>query len=130
MSFAALVAQILSDPRGPAEIIADDEAAKGFNVVRPGDAPWFAANEWKPASVASIDDAGRVRLVLIDAIRPGTGALRRALAEIRALELKPMIIEPTRELAATLTRNGWKHATYGGGMEAETRWWPRQRATL
>ena len=130
MSLALLVERILNDPRGPAEIIADDEAARGFNVVRPGDAPWFQPNEWRAASVSSVDDMGHVRLVLLDAILPGTGALRRTLTSIRFLGMKPLIIEPTRELANTLTLNGWRSRTYGGGMDAETRWWPRQRATL
>jgi hypothetical protein len=65
------------------------------------------------------------RLVLIDALRPGTGALTRTLAGIKAAGMIPCIIDPTRELAATLTRRGWKSRQHGSTFEdRETRWTP------
>lgn len=48
------------------------------------------------------------RLVLINAIRPGTGALTLCLALIAKHGLKPAVIAPTPELADALLRRGWE----------------------
>ena len=110
MSEAALlnlIVDVLSGKAAPDQAIVYHETASGFRVVRPGDEPWFPAADWKPASVASVD-GDTARLVLLDAIRPGTGALTLCLALIAKHGLKPAIIAPTPELADALLRRGWE----------------------
>ena len=122
MSLADQIERMMRPDYNPAQAIADDEAARGFTVVRPGGAAWLPASDWNPASVCSINGV-YVRLVLIDALRPGTGALTRTLAAIHAAGMIPCIIDPTRELAATLTRRGWKSKHVGTTFEdRETVW--------
>lgn len=129
MSEAALVemlGKLLSGSYDPVAAITQAETARGYRVIRPGDAPWLPAADWKPASVASIDGS-TVRLVLLDAIEPGTGALTRCLAMIALHGLTPAVIDPTRELAATLTRRGWTGRQVGSTFEdRETVWRPSE----
>lgn len=91
----------------PVAAIVENERARGFRVIRPGDRPWFRATDWRPASVASIDRVF-ARLVLLHAFVEGRGALTRTLASIEAAGLRPRIIDPTVELAAALRRRGWR----------------------
>lgn len=102
-----LIEDVLSGKAAPDQAIVDHETARGFRVVRPGDEPWFPAADWKPVSVASVD-GDTARLVLLDAIRPGTGALTLCLALIAKHGLKPAVIAPTPELADALLRRGWE----------------------
>lgn len=125
-----MLGKLLSGSYDPVAAIVENETDRGFRVVRPGDAPWFPAGDWKPASVASID-GDTARLVLIDAIRPGTGALTLCLALIAKHGLSPAIIDPTAELAATLTRRGWEGRRTGATFDTrETVWRPRGKRMI
>lgn len=106
----------------PVAFIVESETARGFKIVRPGDAPWFRAMDWRLASVASID--GNVaRLVLIHAFESGRGALTRTIDGIKQAGLIPVVIDPTRELAATLQKRGWRGSARGSTYETrETVW--------
>jgi len=124
MRIEAIFAKIMSDGYSPSQAIADDELAAGRTVIRPGDAPWLPTSDWNPGSVCAIDGI-YARLILIDALRPGTGALTRTLSAIKAAGMIPCVVDPTRELAATLTRRGWKSRLHGSTFEdRETRWTP------
>lgn len=116
------------DGRDPVGAIVESETSRGFKVIRPGDAPWFRAADWRAASVASIN--GRyARLVLLHAFVSGRGAMTRTIAAIQEAGLKPVIVDPTPELAATLKRRGWKSRDAGSTFEdMETLWYPRRRA--
>ena len=86
--------------------IREDEAGAGNDIIRPGGKDWLPLKDWHPDTVVSITPSGTVRLILLRARRPGRGALTRLLAALgsRAVE----ILCPTRELAATLSRRGWR----------------------
>ena len=103
-----------------------DETAKGHRVVRPGEVPWLPKEDWDETVVVSVDGE-RVRLVAILAKQPGCGAFRRLVAAIQAAGLKPCVLCPTPELAATLKRWGWREKHKGVGIESEERWEPRSR---
>ena len=107
---------LLSGRHDPVATIVECETARGFKVIRPGDAPWFRAINWRAASVASIKGK-RVRLVLLHAFEEGRGSLTHTLQEISAAGLKVSIIDPTRELAATLKRRGWTMRVEGKTFE-------------
>lgn len=126
---AALVAmldRIMSGSYDPVSEIVSAESLRGFFIIRPAQAVWFLASDWKPTSVASITPRGIARLVLIDAVQPGTGALTRTLAAIQAAGLKPAVIDPNERLAKTLARRGWRGRLRGAAFEdRETIWTPR-----
>lgn len=110
MAEAALVEvvkRILAGGYDPVAAIVEDETARGFKVVRPGEVAWLPMEDWRPASVASIN-GDTVRLVLIHSHESGKGALTRCIAAIIAAGLKPTVLEPTPQLADTLRRRGWK----------------------
>lgn len=107
------------------DIMRADEVAAGRRVVKPGDEPWFPASEWHHTNVVSVE-GNTVRIIAVWAINPGQGAFRRLIAAIEAAGLKPCIIEPTREMRATLKRWGWKGKRYGYDFNSEERW--RQRS--
>lgn len=119
MAKTALLLAAIGDP---VMAIVAHEDARGFNVVRPGDEPWFSVEDWRPASVASIDGR-RVRLVLLHAHVNGQGALTRTLAAIKLAGFTPSIIEPTRELKATLARRGWIAYTHGSTFDDQETIW-------
>lgn len=124
----AMLDDLLSGRKDPVTAIVEGETARGFKVIRPGDVPWFRAVNWRCASVASIKGK-RVRLVLLHAFEEGQGSLTNTLTAIAAAGLKPAIIDPTRELAATLTRRGWKMRIEGTDFEdREEVWTPTKRA--
>lgn len=103
-----------------------DETAAGRVVVRPGDRPWFSADDWDPTVVVSID--GKVvRLIAILARRQGYGAFRRLVTAIRNAGLTPCIICPTNEMRATMQRWNWRRRDVGDGIDREERWYPRAR---
>jgi hypothetical protein len=107
----------------PVLVIVESETARGFKVVRPGDAPWFRATDWRAESVASINGI-RARLVLLHAFNERAGALTRTLAAIGDAGLMPVVVEPTRELGAALARRGWKPRQEGSTFEdRETIWY-------
>jgi hypothetical protein len=106
----------------PVAAIVESEEARGFKVIRPGNVPWFQASDWRAASVASIHGV-RARLVLLHAVESGRGAMTRTIAGVKAAGLLPVVVEPTRELAATLSRRGWKPHDEGTTFEdCETVW--------
>lgn len=109
-----------------ASIMKSDEIKAGRRVVKPGDEPWLPAEDWYSDVIVSVD-GDTVRLVAIRARNPGHGAFRRLIAGIEAAGLKPCVLEPVPEMAATLKRWGWKHRRYGIGIEAEERWRPNRR---
>lgn len=108
----------------PVLAIVDSETARGFKVIRPGDAPWFSAVDWRADSVASINGV-YARLVLLHAFESGRGAMTRTVENAKANGLIPVILDPTRELAATLRRRGWKPRDAGSTIEDRETIWSR-----
>jgi hypothetical protein len=130
MSEAALLAELeamLNDPNyDPVAAIVEGERKRGFRVVRPGEALWFRIGDWKSESVASMHGT-TIRLVLIDAYRPGTGAFTRMIRDIEEIGGRPAVLEPTKEFAAMLKRRGWRGKQFGRSFEdSEGVWRPRR----
>jgi hypothetical protein len=129
MSEAALLAELeamLNDPNyDPVAAIVEGERKRGFRVIRPGEASWFRVGDWKPESVASMHGT-TIRLVLIDAYRPGTGAFTRMIRDIEEIGGRPAVLEPTKEFSAMLKRRGWRGTATGHTFETrETIWRPK-----
>ncbi len=129
MSLSALLGMLdkaLSGHYDPVADIASYEIARGRVVIRPGTAPWLPSEDWHRDTICSIDGQ-EARLILLVATRPGAGAFTRTLAGLALAGLRPAVIEPTRELAATLRRRGWGCDVIGRDFETrETSWRPRQ----
>lgn len=128
MSQSALIRSIediLSDSCDPVAAIIAHEQKRGYRVIRPGDTPWFRANDWRAASVASVSGT-QVRLVLLHGFESGKGAFTRMVREIVAAGYKPSVIDPTPEFAAALKRRRWHGKRRGSTFEnIETIWRPR-----
>jgi hypothetical protein len=91
----------------PGALMRAEEQAKGRKIIQPGDVAWFPADEWESSCVVS--QCGKdVRLIAILAKRPNTGSFQRMVKGIVQAGLRPVIVCPTREMDATLTRWGWK----------------------
>jgi hypothetical protein len=104
------------------DIMRDAERRSGWRVVIPGDVPWLPVEDWAPSVVVSTKGC-RVRLVAILSLRPGS--LRRLLAALRAADLMPEIVEPTREMRWTLKRWGWRRRDRGAGLDQQEIWSPK-----
>jgi len=100
------------------------ERAKGFQIVRPGEAEWFPRSDWRKNSICSVS-GNRVRIVLIEAHHQKSGALVRLIAALQERELVPVVVEPHPRLAQRLAAWGWKNRRHGAGDLAETIWYPR-----
>jgi hypothetical protein len=120
----AILEKIVVGGYDPVEAIVESEQARGYRVIRPGDATWFPLSDWEPVSVSSIN-GDYARLVLLHAIVQGRGALTRALAAIEAGGLIAQVIDPTRELASTLRRRGWRGRKTGRSFEDREEVWQR-----
>lgn len=106
------------------EIMREDEASAGHEIILPGAVPWLPAEDWDETVVVS--RAGNtVRLVAILAKNPGTGAFRRLIAALAQARLHPVIVAPTREMAATCQRMGWHCTVYGRGDDTVQHWEPK-----
>lgn len=127
---ASYIANFLdgSAPQPIWEVMREDERSSGFAVVVPGDTAWLSSTDWDETVVVSTDGKD-VRLVAILAKRPGNGAFNRLIAGIEACGLRPVIVAPTREMAATCIRRGWTRSFHGHGFLREERWHPKRSAT-
>jgi hypothetical protein len=124
----AMLDRLMAGDYDPIDEIVAVERSRGFQVIRPGTAPWLPAADWKPATVVSVTPSRCARLVLLDAIEPGRGALTRTLAGLTLAGLTPAVIAPTRELAATLARRGWRACAVGSTLkDREMVWTPLRK---
>ena len=117
---------------GPIEAMCEDERAAGFTPVKPGDVPWFSADDWPDDVVVSVKDR-EVRIVAIKAKERGKGALRRLIGAISYAGLTPIIVEPMFDMPAILKRWAWSKRVVGSGFQTEEQWrpdgrWLRERA--
>lgn len=125
LGLQAILEGILDGAADPIGEIVENEKIRGYEVIQLGDRPWLPASDWLPETICSLNGS-IVRLVLIAARMPGTGALTRCLAGIERAGFIPNIVEPTDELQATLRRRGWRHKTHGRTFKTrETVWRPR-----
>jgi hypothetical protein len=107
------------------EIMRDEERAKGHTVIIPGDRPWFAAEDWRPTDVVSIDGE-EVRIIAIIANNPGSGAFSRMISGIKADGFKPVVLFPFTQMENILSRWGWKGKNVWVSVsDCEEQWRPQ-----
>lgn len=121
-----IVAQAVARPTfSIADLIVDMERRKfprGI-IIRPGHR-LLPTEDWAEAIVTVT--GVRVRLVLLDARKPGSGAFTRLCAALAEFGHRPVVISPTREFAAMLARRGWRERIVGTTFETrERQWTPR-----
>lgn len=122
---------VMRDGRPMQEIMRDMERKSGYRVVIPGQEPWLSLADWDQTVTVSVDDKRKtVRLVAILARNPGNGALRRTVKAIIEAGLTPCVIEPTREMRATMQRWNWAVRRVGHGFEGEEQWRPRKSFSI
>ncbi len=125
MSEAALIEfleRALSGEYDPVSAIVEGEEERGNIVIRPGDAGWLPTTDWRLETVCSLQ-GNTARLVLIHAKVERQGAFNRLLIATEAAGLKLAVIDPTPELASTLSRRGWSGKQVGRTFETRERVW-------
>lgn len=101
-----------------------DELARGHYIMPVGSAPFLSTDDWKPEACVSIAD-GEVRIVLIEAREPGTGAFRRLVEGITDAGLRPVVVCPLDHMKAILKRWGWQVTEVGSTFyDREDQWRP------
>jgi len=99
----------------PLDTIRTLQIGKGYMPIAVGSVSWLPAEDWSPDTVVTQAMlARRVRLVLLVARQPRTGALKRLVAAIAFAGLEPAVIAPSGDLEAILGRWGWTQAQTDG----------------
>jgi len=99
----------------PADVLRSLEIAKGRMPIPVGTVSWLPAADWDADTVATQAMLERrVRLVLLVARQPRTGALKRLVAAIAFAGLEPAVIAPSGDLEAILGRWGWTQTRHDG----------------
>jgi hypothetical protein len=99
------------------------ELAQGYKIVK--EASWLDWDDWTKWTIISTD--GRhVRLVALEAVKPGTGAFTRLIEKITAAGLVPVLVEPGQSLVDWAKRRNYKTRTIGRGRFHHTIWHPRR----
>jgi hypothetical protein len=102
----------------------DCELDQGFTIVLR--AVWLEASDWKVAVISQ--DGKRIRLVLLDATHPGSGAFTRLVRGIWAAGLTPVLVEPSQSLIDWAVRHGFRRRTVGKGHLKHHIWHPTGRS--
>lgn len=98
------------------------ETAQGFVPVTWTE-PWLCREDWCDWTIITRDD-DRVRLVALDAVERGKGALIRLISAIQAAGLTPVIVEPLGRLEGWCMKHGWKERIVGKGEYRQRIWYP------
>jgi hypothetical protein len=98
------------------------ESDYGYKLI--DEAPWLNRNEWEEI-VVSTDKEGRIRLVLLDAKEPKTGAFTRLLEGIYKAGLTPVIVEPIGFLEEWCRQHGWRSRRLRHGSDQQKVWYKR-----
>lgn len=102
-------------------VIVDAEAELGHERIVA--APWLVPSDWKDIVVTR--DGSRVRLVLLYAVMPCTGAFTRLIAGIEAEGSMPVIVEPSQTLVDWCKRHDYRERRLGRGKHTHRVWYPR-----
>jgi hypothetical protein len=111
---------------GPAARVRQIEEQRGHHVLPVGiTVPFlFDAADWQPDSVVSLDGR-RVRIVLVSARQPGSGALTRLVQRIALAGFAPVIVSPVGlTMPAILKHWGWRETVIGTGFDRSEEWTP------
>lgn len=126
MNFARHVQVLSALNKSNAEIGADIrqcELDQGFTLVT--EAKWFLIDDWSERTIIS-QDGKRIRLVALEARRPGSGAFTRLIGLIFAAGLTPVLVEPNDMLTSWCHRHNFRHKRVGQGKHRANIWYPRQ----
>lgn len=104
------------------ERIRQTERMQGFVIVN--HAPWLDWDDWSDRSIFSTH-LRRVRLVAIEAKKPGNGAFTRLIERIEACRLIPTLVEPNQSLIDWCKRHDYRERHMGKGQFRQTVWYPR-----
>jgi hypothetical protein len=102
--------------------IVEGELAQGFAIVK--DAVWYDRKDWTRHTIISRDN-NRIRLVALEAKKPGKGAFTRLIANIQSAGLVPVLVEPNQTLIDWCNRRDYRSRRMGKGTLAHTIWYPR-----
>jgi hypothetical protein len=116
---------IAADGKPMHEIMREEEASRGYQVVLPGYVSWLSLDDWHETIVVSLSGK-EVRLIALFTETPGRGAFRRTVDGILKADLVPVIIAPTREMRETMIRWNWFPRHVGKGRDHEEQWRPRK----
>jgi len=89
-------------------------------------ASWLDHADWREIIVSR--DHRRVRLVLLDARKPGTGAFTRLIDRISKAGLVPVIVEPNQLLVDWCHRHGYRMRIIGKRHHRQEVWYSRRSA--
>lgn len=123
--FAEMI-RAMSHPEGARGRMRDLEIEHGHTVlVR--DQPLafsFSSADWDEDTLITMDGKD-VRLILTNALHPGTGALHRLVASIQAAGLNPVVLSPVGPTMPAIMKHwGWKMHTVGAGFHRSEEWRP------
>lgn len=99
------------------------ELAQGFRIVTAAD--WLDWDDWSDYSIISIDE-DRVRLVALEAKKPGSGAFTRLIGKIIDAGLVPVLVQPNRSLIDWCMRHDYRSRRIGKGSFSHEVWYPRR----
>lgn len=120
----ALIAAVFmgGDPLEPLRLY---EINRGRQIATAGMVDYLPLADWKPDSFVSLGVRPYiVRAVVLDAVRPGTGAFTRLAARIAAMQNVTLhVVSPTREFRAMLQRRGWRDLAAGKPGSWESNVW-------
>jgi hypothetical protein len=100
-----------------------EERERGYLVVEPGSVAWLPFEDWRSTCVVSIRELKVVRLVILEAVNPGHGALRRLLAQLVMIGLGVEVVEPVGRVADFLKRSGWTRHERGSTFRDREEFW-------
>lgn len=108
---------------GPDAAMKEHEAAHGHEVLTPDTAPWIRPEDWENYIITR--DGERIRLVVLMAARPRSGALGRLVTGICKAGLIPVVVIPLGFMEAILRRWGWRREIVGSTFDdLEEHWTP------
>jgi|SRR5215813_2846098 len=100
------------------------EVEQGYTLV--ADAQWLDRSDWR--EIVASQDGKRIRLVLLDAMRPCTGAFTQLICGIWEAGLVPVIVEPNQTLIDWCNRHDYRRRMVGHGKHRHEVWYPRRGA--
>lgn len=122
----AEVAAILAHPQGARGRMRDIEAEQGHTILQ-RDAPLafaFSSEDWDADTLLTLNGKD-VRIVLTNAVRPGSGAFGRLVRSIQTAGFNPVVISPVGPyMPVIMEKWGWREYVVGSGFRRCREWRP------
>jgi hypothetical protein len=111
----------------PSENLKRWERERGTEVIEVGSVSWLPSDDW-PSDVVISKLGNDIRIVLIAALEPGSGAFSRLINGIVTAGLRPIVVCPSPEMQSIVSRWGWQCKEVGHNFETyETLFFPSRR---